>query len=199
LNRGLFLSVFLYCLPFGSPLGAQAKSLPVVKLEGMKDVFQHGGVFVAGQPNLETLRALKEKGVKLVVNVRDEKEVKEHANAAFQDEAMVKELGMAYLWLPLADKASYTPAAVEHLAKAMNANPGKTLIHCAVGGRATVLYMAYLVRHGGFSLDEAFACGKQMRYSFFLEDLLGSPVSMTTRGAGPSWGEGEANRSKAGL
>ncbi len=162
----------------GSCLGAQ--TLPVQKVEGLKDVFQHGKVLVAGQPSLEMLRTFKSQGVGLVVNLRDEKEVKDHATTGFQMEATVKELGMAYLWLPLGDKASYTPAVVEKLGQAMKGQTGKVLIHCASGGRATVLYMAHLVR-AGMPVEEALALGKQMKFTFPLEDLLGQPLVVRSK------------------
>lgn len=156
---------------------AQPTAPDVTKLEGFKDVFRHRYTFIAGQPNLELLRELKRQGVTLVVNVRDEKETKDHAAIAYGEEATVKELGMAYLWLPLGDRAAYVPTVLERLKAALQAHPGKVLIHCTVGGRATTVYMAHLVRHQGLSLDQAAQVGRRMKFTFPMEDLLGIPVS----------------------
>ncbi|MFZ1614187.1 MAG: sulfur transferase domain-containing protein [Holophaga sp.] len=178
--HGFVVSSLLW-ISITSPFAMQAQALPVVKLEGHKDVFQHGRVFVAGQPNLDLLRTLKAQGVTLVVNLRDEKEMKDHAATAFQEEALVKELGMDYLWIPLGEKASYTPTALERFGLAEKVHPGKILLHCASGGRASIFYIAHLARHRGQNLNEAVAVGKQMKFVFPLEDLLGSPLAMTMK------------------
>lgn len=169
----------LACLALPALLAAQTPPEAVTRLEGFKDVFRQGPVFVSGQPSLELLRALKGEGVTLVVNLRSEKEVREHAATGFQEEALVRELGMAYIAIPLGEKGTYAPAAVERLEQARRARPGKVLIHCASGGRATLLHMAYQVRVAGLSLDEAAAAGRQMAFTFPLEDLLGTRVAFS--------------------
>lgn len=156
---------------------AQPAAPEVTKLDGFKEVFRHRDTFIAGQPTLELLRELKRQGVTLVVNVRDEKEMKDHAALAFSEEALVKELGMAYLWLPLGDRTTYVPSVLERLKASLQSHPGKVLLHCAGGGRVTTLYMAHLVRHQGWTLDEAARLGRQLKFSFPLEGLLGTTVS----------------------
>jgi uncharacterized protein (TIGR01244 family) len=156
----------------------------VVKIPAIKDLFQTGDIFIGGQPNLEALRWIKSQGVTLIVNLRSEPENKEFTATSFTEENLVKEMGMTYLSLPVGEKDSYAPKTVDKLAEALAASQGKTLIHCASGVRATNLWIAYLVRTRGRSLNEAIAIGKQMKFTFPVEDFLGVKVSFSTDAPG---------------
>jgi len=149
-----------------------------VKVEGFKDLFRTGEFFIAGQPTLEELRWLKSAGVTLVVNIRTEAENKEFAAMAFNEENAVKELNLAYASLPVGDKESYSPKTVDSFAALLNGNRKKVLLHCASAGRATNLWMAYLVRHCGFEVDEAALVGRQMKFTLPFEDFLGGRILM---------------------
>jgi len=150
----------------------------VFKVEGKKDLFKSTHFYFGGQPTLETLQWLKSEGVTTVINIRSEKENKEFTESSFNEESVVKELGMSYVSIPLGDKETYCPETVDKFAAALTANQGKALIHCLSAGRATYLWMAYLVRHRGYSLDEAAAVGRRIKYSTQLEDLLGVKISL---------------------
>jgi uncharacterized protein (TIGR01244 family) len=150
------------------------------KVEGRKDLFRSTNFYFGGQSNLETLRWLKSEGVTTIVNLRSDKENKEFADMAFDEAAIAKELGMAYASIPLGDKASYRPQAVDTLAIVLGNHTGKAFIHCLSGGRASYVWVAYLVRHRGYSLNDAIAIGKRIKYPTNLEDLLGGKVDYTT-------------------
>ena len=151
----------------------------VVKVEGIRDLFQTGDFYIGGQPNLETLRWLKAQGVTHIVNLRLENENKEFAAASFNEESMVKELGITYSLIPVGDKDSYSPKTVDRLAQAVKTNSGKTVIHCASAGRATYLWMAYLVRYRAYTLNDAAAIGRQMKFTLPVEDFLGARISLS--------------------
>jgi uncharacterized protein (TIGR01244 family) len=148
------------------------------KVEGFANLFQTGDFFIAGQPTLEELRWLKSAGVTLVVNIRSEAENKEFADTAFNEENIVKEMGLTYALLPVREKESYSPKTVDSFAALLSANKGKVFLHCASAGRATNLWMAYLVRHRGFDVDEAALVGRQMRFTLPFEDFLGARILM---------------------
>jgi uncharacterized protein (TIGR01244 family) len=150
----------------------------VFKVEGKKDLFKSTHFYFGGQPTLETLQWLKSEGVTTVINIRSEKENKEFAESSFNEENVVKDLGMSYVSIPLGDKETYCPATVDKFAEALTASQGKAFIHCLSAGRATYLWMAYLVRHRGYSLDEAADVGRRIKYSTQLEDLLGVKISL---------------------
>jgi len=150
----------------------------VYKVEGKKDLYRSTNFYFGGQPNLETMRWLKSEGVTMVVNLRSEKENKDFAETAFNEENMARELGMAYVSVPLGERPSYRPQAVDTFALVLKAHTGKAFVHCLSGGRATYMWMAYLVRHRGYSLNDAVIIGKRMKYQTQLEDLLGSKISL---------------------
>jgi uncharacterized protein (TIGR01244 family) len=165
-------------LAFEGPLSA-APIDSVYKVEGKKDLFRSSYFYFGGQPTLETLRWLKGEGVTLVVNTRAEKENKDFAETAFNEENLVKELGMAYVSIPLGDKSTNRPHAVDTFAQTLAAHSGKAFVHCLSGGRVSYLWAAYLVRHRGFSLDDAVTIAKRMKYPTTLDDLLGAKTSLT--------------------
>lgn len=150
----------------------------VYKVEGKKDLFRSTNFYFGGQPNLETMRWLKSEGVTLVVNLRSEKENKDFAETAFNEENMARELGMAYVSIPLGERPSYRPQAVDTFALVLKTHTGKAFVHCLSGGRASYMWMAYLVRHRGYSLNDAVTIGKRIKYQAQLEDLLGAKISL---------------------
>jgi protein tyrosine phosphatase (PTP) superfamily phosphohydrolase (DUF442 family) len=152
----------------------------VYKVEGKKDLFRSTSFYFGGQPALETLRWLKSEGVTLVVNLRSEKENKDFAETAFNEENIVRELGMAYVSIPLGEKPTYRPHAIDTLATELTAHTGKAFIHCLSAGRASYVWVAYLVRHRGYSLDDALTIGKRIKYPTTLDDLLGAKISATS-------------------
>ena len=149
-----------------------------VKVEGFKDLFRTGDFFISGQPTLEELRWLKAAGVTLVVNMRTEAENKEFTATAFNEENAVKELGLAYAWLPVGTKESYSPQTVDGFAALLSGNTGKVLLHCASAGRATHLWIAFLARHCGFEVNDAALVGRQMKFTLPFEDFLGVRIRL---------------------
>ena len=177
LLAGAFVLSPLAALAFEGSLN-EAPIDSVYKVEGKKDLYRSTNFYFGGQPNLETMRWLKSEGVTMVVNLRSEKENKDFAETAFNEENMARELGMAYVSVPLGERPSYRPQAVDTFALVLKAHTGKAFVHCLSGGRATYMWMAYLVRHRGYSLNDAVIIGKRMKYQTQLEDLLGSKISL---------------------
>jgi uncharacterized protein (TIGR01244 family) len=182
---GIF-ACLLACAVVLPPLAAAAvdRSLneapidSVYKVEGKKDLFRSTSYYFGGQPTLETLRWLKSEGITLVVNLRSEKENKDFTDTAFNEESVAKELGMAYASIPLGEKL-YRPQAVDTFALVLKSHTGKAFIHCLSGGRASYMWAAYLVRNRGYSLNDAVAIAKRIKYASPLEDLLGAKISLT--------------------
>lgn len=177
----LLVCIVLYPLAASAFEGAlnEAPIDSVFKVEGRKDFFRSTNFYFSGQPNLETLRWLKSEGVTVVVNLRSEKENKEFAEASFNEGDVVRELGMSYVSIPMGEKETYRPQTVDSFARVLKAHRGKALIHCLSAGRVTFLWMAYLVRHRGYSLDDAATIGKRIKYPTQLEDLLGARIALT--------------------
>ena len=103
-------------------------------------------VFIGGQPTERALRELRDQGVTTVVNLRSPPEMK---RVPFDETALVKELGMEYVYLPMrgTPELPYSPAAVKAFAAAMSNAKGKVLLHCTIAWRASHLWAAYLIQY----------------------------------------------------
>lgn len=105
-------------------------------------------MFVAGQPTERALRELKAQGVTLVVNLRTPPEM---ARIGFDEEKLVRDLGMRYVYLPSrggAGEFGYSPETLRKFTEAMMSADGKVLLHCTVAWRASHLWGAYLIERG---------------------------------------------------
>ena len=159
-------------------------SLPVklTDLEGFeRTVCRDGRVLIAGQPTEAALEKLKALGVTAVVNLRTPKEMADRAQVPYDEAAAAVRQGLEYVHIPLGGADfPYTPEAVDRFAAVLAAHPGPVLLHCTVAWRASYLWAAYLVRHGGLDLDAALARGRAIGLSQDpLEGLLGRPIRLT--------------------
>lgn len=102
-------------------------------------------MFIAGQPTEKALRDLRAKGVTTVVNLRMPQEM---AQVGFDEAALVKELGMKYVYIPMrgTPENPYGPKQLDTFAEAMSSADGKVLLHCTIAWRASHLWAAYLIR-----------------------------------------------------
>lgn len=102
-------------------------------------------VFIGGQPTERALRELRDQGVTVVVNLRSPEEMR--TAVKFDEEALIKSLGMKYVYLPMrgTPELPYAPAAVREFTKAMKETNGKLLLHCTIAWRASHLWAAYLI------------------------------------------------------
>ena len=105
------------------------------------------GVFISGQPTERALRDLRAQGVTTVVNLRTPEEMAKRV--PFDEAALVNELGMEYVYIPMRGTAEfpYSPAAVKSFAVAMTSAKGKVLLHCTIAWRASHLWAAYLIQY----------------------------------------------------
>jgi uncharacterized protein (TIGR01244 family) len=133
---------------------ASAAEVPKT-IEGVPNYYVvRPGLATAGQPTAEALKNLKALGFKTVINLRTEGE----ADIVKAEEALVREQGLRYVWVPLTS-ATLTAKDVDAVAAVLDdASAAPVLLHCTVSNRAGGLYAATLVRKGK-SLDEAEAEG----------------------------------------
>ena len=122
----------------------------VLETNGLfQDKFARVGsdVFISGQPTAQALRDLHSQGVTTVVNLRSPEEMSKRV--PFDEAALVKELGMEYVYLPMrgTPEFPYSPAAVKSFAAAMSSAKGKVLLHCTIAWRASHLWAAYLIQY----------------------------------------------------
>ena len=104
-------------------------------------------VFISGQPTERALRDLRGQGVTTVVNLRTPEEMS--TRVSFDEAALVKNLGMEYVYLPVRGNAEfpYSPETVKSFDAAMSGAKGKVLLHCTIAWRASHLWAAYLIQY----------------------------------------------------
>jgi len=112
-------------------------------------------MFIGGQPTERALRELRAQGVTTVVNLRTPQEMT--TRVPFDEAALVKELGMQYVYLPMrgTPEFPYSPDAVKSFNAAMTSATGKVLLHCTIAWRASHLWAAYLIEDRGVPVATA--------------------------------------------
>jgi uncharacterized protein (TIGR01244 family) len=125
-------------------------------------------VFIGGQPTERALRELKAQGVTTVVNLRTPEEMK--TRVSFDEAALVKELGMQYVYLPMRGTTEfpYSPDALKSFGAAMSDANGKVLLHCTIAWRASHMWAAYLIQYRGVPAATAL---KQARMINLMDDM----------------------------
>jgi protein tyrosine phosphatase (PTP) superfamily phosphohydrolase (DUF442 family) len=149
------LSALLVTAALASSASAQkvvgtTGAVPAPKILDITGLFQEkyasvgDDMFIGGQPTEKALRDLKAAGVTTVVNLRMPAEM---ARISFDEAALLKELGITYVHIPLGGPDNpYAPAALDQFSKVMASAQGKVLLHCTVAWRASHMWGAYLIR-----------------------------------------------------
>jgi uncharacterized protein (TIGR01244 family) len=128
----------------------------------------------AGQPSPEALAALKELGVRTVVNLRTEQE------GAAAEAAVVTGQGLRYVSVPVTPD-SFSDSDVDAVHEVLaDAGSAPVLLHCASSNRVGGV-IAVLESRKGKPLDEAIAAGKAAGlHSLAMENavrrVLGAPL-----------------------
>lgn len=119
-------------------------------------------VFISGQPTEQALRDLAAQGVKTVVNLRTPPEMA--TRVPFDEKALVSQLGMTYVYLPMRGNAEYPydPEDLKDFAKAMEQTNGKLLLHCTVAWRASHMWAAYLIQYRNMPVPTALAQARKI-------------------------------------
>jgi len=124
-------------------------------------------MFIGGQPTEKALRDLRTKGVTTIVNLRMPEEM---ARIGFDEAALVKELGIKYVYIPMRGTPDhpYGPKELDTFAATMASADGKVLLHCTIAWRASHLWAAYLIRDRKVPVADALA---QTRMINLMDDM----------------------------
>lgn len=139
-----------------------------------------GPAFVAGQPTADALRSMKASGVTTVIVLRRQSELDDRKQVPFDEPALVKELGMTWVHIPLGGSDPYTPEAVSKVNEAMKAAKGKVLLHCTVAWRASHMWAAYLTTYQGYSVADAKKAGEAINMNGFTPPDGRQPFDLLT-------------------
>lgn len=143
---------------------------------GVSHLTQDGMVYFAGQPSAEALRAAKARGIATVINFRSEPEMKNRV--AFDEAAIVHELGMNYVFLPIT-LDTFSISQADELHEVLKHTREPVLLHCASSNRVGAVWALYLVRHRDVPVEQAIAMG--MSAGMRSEKLIAAVQQLTAR------------------
>jgi len=133
------LLVGLPAIAIGSPQAAVEAQAPAAG--DASDLLFNGlqlspELVVGGQPTLEQFETLAERGYTTVINLRSEAEMTEE----IAGREAVENLGMEYVFIPVASPADLNRENVRLFADALEAADGPTVVHCASGNRIGAIF-----------------------------------------------------------
>lgn len=158
--------IFLFCIGAHAFAATDLMPQPLETEAFASGGYSAGELFLTGQPKSKSaLEHLQQQGLAVVVNLRTPKEMESQDHPLPNEKAIVESLGMQYVSLPSGgSEHPYSFETVTRLAEIIDATEGRVLLHCASGRRASHLWVAYLVKHKGLSLDDAIELGKQANF-----------------------------------
>ncbi|HMH54930.1 MAG TPA: hypothetical protein VK535_01590 [Gemmatimonadales bacterium] len=135
-------------------------------------------VITGGQPNAQQLRALKEAGGAMVLDVRDPME-----SRSVDEPALVQQLGMEYVNIPVR-AGSLDDATLDRiLALLRGAGERTVFFHCGSGNRVGGALIPYFMLDQG--MDEEDAVDQAMRVGLRSAEILEWGLSYARRNQKP--------------
>lgn len=113
------------------------------------------GITSAGQPDEAALEVFADSGYATVIDIRGEGE-----NRGFDEPAVVEELGLHYVTLPIDGKDAISFENARKLDELLSEYPGPVLVHCGSGNRVGAL-LALRASLGGADDESALALGRE--------------------------------------
>ncbi len=136
-------------LAAAGPVRAQATPAKIQGLPNFHPV--NNRLFRGGQPSREGFEVLREKGVGIVIDLRN------RGKSAARERKLVEGLGLQYVSLPWKAGGFPTAQEVQRFFTVMDQNPGKKVfVHCRRGSdRTGYMIGLYRVTREGWSAKEA--------------------------------------------
>lgn len=121
------------------------------------DLKRYGPLTFAGQPDIKSLKSLKDQNYELVINLRGKNEFKK-----FDEEKIVKESGLDYFHVPFFTKDKrISRKAIQDIHKKVRDNHNKKIfIHCSSGNRAAAWLGAHLNLDHGVDIERSITVAK---------------------------------------
>ena len=157
INKFLLLLALVYASVAAAQAAGSDESVANVSVDEIQaDAGVITGVnFVAtGQPDRDVLQIAKDAGFTTIIDLRREDE-----DRGMDEAAVVAELGMSYVALPVDGAAGVTFENAAALDEYLAAAEGPVFVHCRSGNRVGALF-ALRAAMGGASDEEAVAAGK---------------------------------------
>ena len=125
---------------------------------GFARIARDGNFYFAAQPSEAALRQAPERDIKIVVNLRTDEEMADRSKVAFDEAALVRDLGISYVTIPVTP-ATFSTKDAEKLEEVLRNTSGPVLIHCHSSNRVGTLWGLYLNKFRGFDLPDAIDLG----------------------------------------
>jgi uncharacterized protein (TIGR01244 family) len=134
------------------------------------------GLFIAGQPTDDDLRAAKESGIRTIINLRSADE----EGALADEERLVEGAGLTYAAIPVSPQTIDDLAVQRFIGAVDGDNDLPAVAHCGSGGRAGIMVLLHLAMKHGWSLQQTLdegqklgiAPGETSPYRAFVEDYI---------------------------
>jgi uncharacterized protein (TIGR01244 family) len=144
-------------VPATSP---SATTEPAAKLEPttcgkIARVHRLADVYLAGQPTADDLAEAKKLGIKTVLNLRPDAELK-----GFDERAAVEAAGLAYIHIPFSGADDLNDAIFDKAREQLKKSERPLLLHCASANRVGAVWLPYRVLDNGIDYDAALAEAK---------------------------------------
>jgi protein tyrosine phosphatase (PTP) superfamily phosphohydrolase (DUF442 family) len=125
-------------------------------------------LYRGGQPTRADLIALKELGVKKIINFRNEEKLIE------EERALVEELGLEYVSIPWLIFAPYDHTVfTRFFAEIKDKDSAPVFFHCKRGSERTGAAAAiYKITHKGFSVENAFSDACRFNVLFYWKPFV---------------------------
>ena len=134
-------------------------------------------VTTGGQPTADHLRALKEAGAEILLDLRDPMEKR-----PFDEPALAREVGLEYINVPVSS-ATLNDATLERvLTVYRNAGEKKIFVHCGSGNRVGATLLPHFMIDLG--MEEEDAVEQAMRVGLRSPDMLEWGLDYARRNAG---------------
>jgi uncharacterized protein (TIGR01244 family) len=114
-------------------------------------------VYLASQPTADDLAEAKRLGIKTVLNLRPDAELK-----GFDERSAVEAAGMAYLHIPIAGPDDLSDETFDTAREQLKKAERPLLLHCGTANRVGAIWLPYRVLDDGIAYDAALAEAKQI-------------------------------------
>ncbi len=121
----------------------------ITTIPGLMHLWKVDNLYLAGQPSDNSWDAIKDLGVKQIINLRNEAEMD-----FSQEISKVKDLGLEYVQFPIVEAGELIPQNCERLSGMLNSDE-PFFIHCGSANRVAGWLITYLTKYRGMSFEDA--------------------------------------------
>ncbi len=147
----LFSLALLPACQTGKPVAdAEPKPPSLSEWDSFRPESERERAYIGAQPSPAALAEFKERGGRVVINMRTEPEM---AMLPYYEE-LVESLGLTYVHVPTKG-SEMGPEQYDQIRAALDTAEGPVMLHCGSGGRATYMWGAHLTQAEGKSPAEA--------------------------------------------